>query len=259
MGSYAISRGTLTLSANYAVTFTGALFTITPKAATVIAGNAQKIVGQLDPVLPVSGAGFAPGDAVVLSATRVVGEAVGTYLITPLATGTEVGNYTIAYTPGVFTIISDNRPPVCGNAYGGEIWPPNHKRFYAAPIRGVVDPEGGPVTILVTGIWQDELIDSTGDGKFSPDGNGVGTSTAWVRAERNGHGNKAPGNGRVYEILFTATDDRGAQCTGSVLYGVPHDQGQRPEAIDSGVRYDSTGVVPGARDKSQIHQNSPRP
>jgi len=257
--SYPISRGTLALNANYTLSFTGANLTISPKAATVTAGNAQKVVDQLDPVLTVTGSGFLTTDVITLTVTRAAGEAAGTYLITPLATGTAVGNYIIAYTSGMFTIISDNRPPVCGKAYGGEIWPPNHKRFYVAPVRGVLDPEGGAVTILVTGIWQDEQIDSTGDGQFSPDGNGIGTSTAWVRAERNGHQNKAAGNGRVYEILFTATDNRGAQCTGSVLYGVPHDQGQRPEAIDSGMRYDSTGVVPGARDKSQIHQNSPRP
>ena len=257
VGSYPITV-ILGANPNYDVTVVPATLTIAPKTATVTAGNALKLVGTLDPALPVSGTGFLLGDAVVLSATRAIGEAVGTYTITPRVTGASVGNYTIAFVTGVFTI-TDNRPPVCGTASGGEIWPPNHKRFYAAPVRGVVDPDGDAVTILVTGIWQDELIDSTGDGKFSPDGNGVGTSTAWVRAERNGHGNKAPGNGRVYEILFTATDNRGAQCTGSVLYSVPHDQGQRPEAIDSGVRYDSTGVVPGARDKWQIHRNSPLP
>jgi hypothetical protein len=148
---------------------------------------------------------------------------------------------------------------VCTVATGGEIWPPNHKKFYAAPINNVSDPEGGTVSILITGIWQDEPIDSTGDGKFSPDGQGVGTNKAWVRAERNGHGNKATGNGRVYEILFKATDNKGASCTGSVIYSVPHDQGNGGTAIDSGVRYDSTGVVPGARNKSQIHQNSSQP
>ena len=150
------------------------------------------------------------------------------------------------------TIILSNAPPVCSAATGGEIWPPNHKKFYVASINGVYDPDRNPITIKVTGIWQDEPLDSTGDGQFSPDGR-IENGQAWIRAERNGHGNKAAGNGRVYEILFTATDTKGASCTGSVFWTVPHDQGQRSTAIDDGIRYDSTGVIPGARNKSQIH------
>jgi hypothetical protein len=44
-----------------------------------------------------------------------------------------------------------------------------------------------------------------------------------------------------------------------VFWSVPHDQGQRSEAIDSIVRYDSTAAIAGARDKWQIHQKSPKP
>ncbi len=126
----------------------------------------------------------------------------------------------------------------------------------------MTDPEGNALTITVTSIWQDELLDSTGDGRFTPDGSGVGTSTAWIRAERNGVGNKMAGNGRVYVINFTANDGKGGTCDGSVSWTVPHDQGQRATAIDDGPvsgYYDSTGVIPGTRDKTQIHQNSPRP
>jgi hypothetical protein len=67
---------------------------------------------------------------------------------------------------------------------------------------------------------------------------GIGTSSAQVRAERTGKA-KVPGDGRVYEIFFTASDSHGATCVGSVLVSVPHDEGSGP-AIDSGVRYDST-------------------
>jgi hypothetical protein len=143
-------------------------------------------------------------------------------------------------------------------AYGGEIWPPKHKLFYLAPINGVSDPDGDAVTINIDAITQDEVLDSTGDGKFSPDGYVQG-GQAWIRAERNGVGNKMPGNGRVYEIFFTATDAKGASCQGSVFWTVPHDQGQRATAIDDGVRYDSTGYIPGTINKAQIHQKSPQP
>jgi hypothetical protein len=184
-----------------------------------------------------------------------------TYAAAPTFVGTATFYYTVsdgtatATAKVTVTVLTSNQPPVCSAAYGGEIWPPNHKRFYIASINGVTDPEKNPITIKVTGIWQDELLDSTGDGQFSPDGRIV-NGLAWVRAERNGHQNKAVGDGRVYEILFTATDSKGASCDGSVFWTVPHDQGQRAIAIDSGVRYDSTGVIPGTRDKTQIHQLS---
>jgi hypothetical protein len=245
-------------TANYKPVSGSATITINKKPVTVTANDASKVQGDPDPVLTAAPTAFVASDNIVVTLSRAPGEAVGTYAITPLATGAKIGNYLVTYVNGVFTIKSSNKPPTCSVATGGEIWPPNHKKFYAAPINGVKDPEGGPVTIVITGIWQDEPIDSDGDGQFSPDGQGVGTSTAWVRAERNGHQNKAAGDGRVYEILYKATDNKGASCTGSVFYTVPHDQGQRSTAIDSGVRYDSTGVIPGTRDKNQIHQNSPQ-
>lgn len=135
-------------------------------------------------------------------------------------------------------LVVPNQPPDCGGAYSSiqEIWPPNHK-YVDIEIMGVTDPDGDPVTITITGITQDEPVDAigNGDGKTSPDGAGVGTSIACGRAEREG-----TGNGRVYEISFTATDPAGAECSGSVTVCVPHDQGPDHECIDDGQSYDST-------------------
>ena len=89
------------------------------------------------------------------------------------------------------------------------------------------------ITIKITSIQQDEPVNGLGDGDTSPDGFGVGTSTAKVRAERSGLE-----NGRIYIIGFEATNEAGASCTGSVTVGVPHDKKSTP--IDSGARYDST-------------------
>ena len=69
----------------------------------------------------------------------------------------------------------------------------------------------------------------------SPDGAGVGTSTAQVRAERSGNE-----NGRVYDIRFIAQDNSGARCEGSVNVYVPHDK--KDMAIDDGQFYDSTEI-----------------
>lgn len=138
-------------------------------------------------------------------------------------------------------LFTPNQPPNCAGAYPsiGRIWPPNHK-FVAIEVLGVTDPDGDPVSITITGIKQDEIVDTYGDGNFVPDGLGVGTSTAHVRAERSGTA-KVPGNGRMYHISFTADDGRGMTCAGEVLVGVPHDYFALVH--DGGPIYDST-IIP---------------
>ncbi len=129
-----------------------------------------------------------------------------------------------------------NQPPDCTQAISSadRLWPPNH-RLVSISISGITDPDGDPVSITITGITQDEPVNGLGDGDTSPDGVGVGSSQAQVRAERSGIG-----NGRVYAVSFTAEDSRGGSCSGSVQVGVPHDQGQGATPIDDGQNYDST-------------------
>ncbi len=108
------------------------------------------------------------------------------------------------------------------------VWPPNHKMIPIA-INGIVDSDGSAFTVAITAIQQDEPL-----GPQEIDGSGIGTPTAEVRAERDGSG-----NGRIYQIGFSATDTSGGTCTGSVLVSVPHDQ--HHPAVDNGQRYSSTG------------------
>lgn len=133
-----------------------------------------------------------------------------------------------------------NRPPDCSSAGPsiGQIWPPNH-RMVSVNVLGVTDPEGDTVAVTIDSIRQDEAVNALGDGNTSPDGSGVGTSTAEVRAERTGTP-KAPGNGRMYHIGYTADDGHGGTCSGTVLVGVPHDQGKGSVVVDGGPLYDST-------------------
>jgi len=133
-----------------------------------------------------------------------------------------------------------NRPPDCSVATANPdgMWPPNHK-FNAVGVAGVTDPDGDSVTINIDSIFQDEPTDTFGDGKFTPDGQGVGTATAEVRAERSGT-RKVPGDGRVYHIGFTADDGNGEACTGTVAVCVPHDQGKGSVCVDGGPLFDST-------------------
>ena len=96
-------------------------------------------------------------------------------------------------------------------------------------VLGITDPDGDPLTITVLSIFQDEPVDTVGDGKFQPDGMGVGTDTAAVRAERIGT-KKVPGDGRVYYINFQAIDPYGETCEATVQVGVPHDVKDTPVA-----------------------------
>jgi hypothetical protein len=136
--------------------------------------------------------------------------------------------------------IPPNQPPDCSAAAPSisEIWPANHK-MVGVNVVGVTDPEGDPMSIVITGITQDEPLNGLGDGDTSPDGAGVGTDKAQVRAERAGTP-KVPGNGRVYHIHFDASDDKDAVCSGVVNVGVPHDQRRGHVIVDGGELYDST-------------------
>lgn len=141
---------------------------------------------------------------------------------------------------GAFTSINSlvtpdcNAPPDCSGASPSvaSIWPPNHK-LVDIEIDGVTDPDGDSVTITVTGITQDEPTNGLGDGDTSPDAAGVGSQDAQVRAERSGDG-----DGRVYDISFSASDGNGGVCRGLVAVGVPHDV--KDVAVDSGQTYNST-------------------
>jgi len=141
-----------------------------------------------------------------------------------------------------------NLPPDCTTATvdNATLWPPNHN-FVPVGIRGVTDPDGDPVVITIDSIFQDEPVDGRGDGRFFPDGMGVGTDTASLRAERSGS-KKVPGNGRVYHIDYTADDGRGGVCSGHVAIAVPHDK--EAAAIDDGALFDST--VPEIRYLSMV-------
>ncbi len=131
-----------------------------------------------------------------------------------------------------------NGPPVCSAAYASPdtLWPVNH-HMVEVQIMGVTDPDGD-ATITVDAIYQDEPVNGTGDGDTAPDGEGVGTSTALLRAERDGGG-----NGRVYHVFFTATDTAGNTCSGVVKVGVPKSQGKNGAAVDDGPLFDST-IIP---------------
>jgi hypothetical protein len=147
-----------------------------------------------------------------------------------------VGFTTYWILEGIATVEPENQPPDCSAAIPSinTLWPPNFM-FASANVLNVTDPDGDSATITIDSIFQDEPVDPLGNGRFAPDGSGVGSTTAYVRAERAGNG-----NGRVYHIGFTADDENGGSCTGTVQVSVPRSQNAEGAAVDDGPLYDST-------------------
>ena len=118
--------------------------------------------------------------------------------------------------------------PTCVGATASPnlLWPPNHKFRLVT----VTVPEGGegkdPNVTTILSVTQDEPVNDRGDGNTAPDArrgprpSDVHQDTVYLRAERSGRG-----DGRVYRITFQSKEGSGAQCTGSVTVGVPHDMG----------------------------------
>ena len=151
----------------------------------------------------------------------------------------------------IHVIEATNAAPVVANAAAtpAMLWPPDW-RFVPVQIGGVTDPDGDPVTIRVTGVTQDEPTGRAGTSvDFAPGGTDLeGERARWrlcpdavilpdggvkLRAER-----MLLGNGRVYEISFTASDPSGASSEGKVRVCVPRGWFRR-ECADDGQLYNS--------------------
>jgi hypothetical protein len=152
----------------------------------------------------------------------------------PFGVGSQAG--------GLPSPVAPPQPPDCPSGVSLSLWPPNHQ-YVAVDLvatAGVTDPNGQPLSIVITSITQDEPINANGqgDGNTVCDGTGVGTSVAQLRAERQGGG-----NGRVYRVNYTATNAAGDACSSTLTVTVPHDQSGAP-AVDDGQTVNSSTGCP---------------
>jgi hypothetical protein len=153
------------------------------------------------------------------------GLAPGDYEVCARATGSDGGGTGLVVECSTFHV---NAPPDCTGlvASPSTLWPPNHK-LRLVSVTGGSDPEGDTITTTVTGVTQDEPVDGLGDGDTSPDAVlGPASNQVRLRAERSG-----TGDGRVYRIAVTVTDEFGLSCSSTVRVGVPHDRADAP--VDS--------------------------
>ena len=104
------------------------------------------------------------------------------------------------------------------------LWPPNHKLVTINATVTVTDICDPSPTFVLTSITSNEPVNGTGDGDTSPDivGADFGTPDAsfQLRSERSGGG-----NGRIYTIVYTASDAAGNHTSQTVHVTVAHDQG----------------------------------
>jgi PKD repeat protein len=110
-------------------------------------------------------------------------------------------------------------------------------------IQGVTDPENQPLTIETQCIMQDEKINSIFWLLGRYDGAGLSTETPRLRAERRNvffswkDMQWVKSEGRIYEIVFKASDSEGASCVGTVQVSVP--KAPKKPSIDTGYRFHS--------------------
>ena len=132
-----------------------------------------------------------------------------------------------------------NRAPVTTSAHAGvrPTWPPNGE-FVEVAITGVTDPDGDAVSIKCLGVTQDEPVaggqapPGVTRGQLCADAIIDAGGYARVRLARDG-----AGNGRVYEIAYSASDGCGGTSLGRVRVDIPHDPGK--PCVDDGQRFNS--------------------
>jgi filamentous hemagglutinin family protein len=105
VGTYAIGQGTLTGSANYAITYVGADLTVTPRAVTVTANAASRTYGDVNPALTWTADGLVNNDTLsgALATNAVQYSGVGIYTIGQ-GTLAASANYAITYLGADLTI-----------------------------------------------------------------------------------------------------------------------------------------------------------
>ena len=130
-----------------------------------------------------------------------------------------------------------NLAPDCSQATAtpDRLWPVNHD-FIPITILGVFDPDNHAFTLTTQCVVQDEPLNAIADGNTEIDGAGLNSDRPLVRSER-----AANKDGRVYHIVFKATDSEGAKCAGQVAVEVPHSD-ELETVVDSGHRYVSALV-----------------
>jgi hypothetical protein len=113
VGSYAIAKGTLAASANYALTYAGANLAVAPRPIAVTADAQSKIADTLDPGLTyrIASGSLAGGDTLSGWLLRAPGETVGVFAINQ-GTLAATPNYALTFAGANLTITPSAAPAI---------------------------------------------------------------------------------------------------------------------------------------------------
>jgi hypothetical protein len=121
------------------------------------------------------------------------------------------------------TVVDTTPPSINVTLDPTQLWPPNHKLVdikATVPVTDICDPSAG---FVLSSITSNEPEDGRGDGHTQDDIQAaeLGTSDTQIklRSERSG-----PGGGRVYTIVYTASDNSGNTTQAAAQVHVAHDQ-----------------------------------
>jgi hypothetical protein len=127
----------------------------------------------------------------------------------------------------VVNVVDSTAPTLAPVSSNSILWPPNGKMVGIVIAANAIDDLGGLVT-LSAAVSSDEAESGLWGGDVGPDwtapaiNQNAGTISLQFRAERD-----PSGDGRVYTVTITATDDAGNSSQAPVTILVPHDQGKR--------------------------------
>src|SRR6185312_8509479 len=119
VGSYPITpTATGTNLADYNVTYANGMLAVSQANLTVMAANASRAYGAANPIFTGTYSGAVNGDTFNVSGTTTAtaSSVVGSYPITPTATGTNLANYNVTYANGTLAVSQANLTVTAANA-----------------------------------------------------------------------------------------------------------------------------------------------
>jgi hypothetical protein len=194
------------------------------------AGPDQTLACGIDAVLDGSASADADGDSLSYTWTGPFGTLTGPVVNAPLAAGVNVITLTVrddkggVDTDSVTITVSDTTPPSLFVALTPSVLAsPNHQMVkVVADVRAQDICDARDVLIELRSIVSSEPENDTGDGNTAPDIEGADVGTGdlefFLRAERSGRG-----SGRVYRVIYRATDKAGNTTETGADVVVPHD------------------------------------
>jgi hypothetical protein len=173
-----------------------------------------------------------PGDISTLCITHVDGVDVGCNLsVEVCGEGEHTVRLTItdlcgntSYDETTVDVIDNTPPEIAVELDRDALWPPNHKMVEVCATVTATDNCDDSLTVALVSVTSDEPDNDKADGNTINDIQNASTGTEDLcfdlRSERQG-----TGDGRTYEIIYSATDNAGNTSYDSVTVDVPHDQG----------------------------------